>query len=131
MDKEFELIYEVAKRLSGEQILNNYIKYKHVGCALLTDSGNVYTGISINAKCGIGFCAEHSAISEMLKNDESKIKKIISVSNGKIIPPCGRCRELMYQLNPKNMNTEVLINIDKLVKLKDLLPYPWSLDQMN
>lgn len=131
MNKEFELLYEVARRLSSKTVLNNYISYKHVGCALLTDKGNVYTGISINAKCGIGFCAEHSAISEMLKNDESIIKKIVSVSNNEVIPACGRCRELMYQLNPNNMDTKILISKNDSKLLKELLPEPWKLDVMD
>src|SRR5262245_18553960 len=34
----------------------------YVGAALATDRGNVYTGINITLICGIGFCAEHSAV---------------------------------------------------------------------
>ena len=95
--------------------------------ALLTTKGNVYFGISVDAQCGIGFCAEHHAIANMLINRENRINKIVSVnSNGKIIPPCGRCRELMYQVNPLNIETEVILSEHKAVKLEDLLPYRWQ-----
>ena len=39
--------------------------------ALETASGNVYTGINLDLACGIGFCAEHSAVAEMLKARET------------------------------------------------------------
>ena len=49
-----------------------------VGCALVTDKDNVYLGVCIDAICGIGFCAEHSAIAAMITHGEHKIKKIAS-----------------------------------------------------
>ena len=42
----------------------------YVGAALVTDQGNVYTGINISLICGIGFCAEHSAVAEMINKDK-------------------------------------------------------------
>ena len=95
-----------------------------VGCALITEKGNVYQGVCIDVSCGIGFCAEHGAIATMLMNGESKIAKIVAVWEEKIIPPCGRCREFMWQINPENAATEVLVEPNKTVTLKELLPYP-------
>ncbi len=73
MDKDFTILYNKAKELTGKKELNKSISYAHVGSALLTDKGNVYTGVCIVADCGIGFCAEHAAIAEMIKNNESRI----------------------------------------------------------
>src|SRR4029434_2723409 len=86
-----------------------------VGCALLTDKGNLHVGVCIDAGGGIGFCAEHSAIASMITNGEQSIVKIVAVlGDGKILPPCGRCREFMRQIEPSNMdNTEVLLGRDK------------------
>lgn len=95
-----------------------------VGCALVTKKGKMYLGVCIDVCCGIGFCAEHSAIASMVTGGESRIVKIVAVFEGKILPPCGRCREFMWQINPQNTNTEVLIASDKTVTLKELLPYP-------
>jgi len=50
-----------------------------VGCALLTDKGNIYLGVCIDTCCSIGFCAEHSAIAAMVTNGESRIEKIVAV----------------------------------------------------
>lgn len=95
-----------------------------VASALLTDRGNVYIGVNIDTACSMGFCAEHSAIAQMITNEESRIVKVVAVGrNGKIMPPCGRCREFMHQINHENLDAEVLVEKDKTVKLEELLPY--------
>jgi len=98
-----------------------------VGCALVTGKGNVYLGVSIDTCCGMGFCAEHSAIAAMVTHGEHVIKKIVAVAkDGMPLSPCGRCREFMHQIHEKNSETEVIIRKNKSVKLKDLLPFPWD-----
>jgi len=42
------------------------------GCAILSGSGRVYTGVCIDLACGLGFCAEASAVADMLKMVELK-----------------------------------------------------------
>ena len=125
MDRDFENLYNRAKEITGKKELNESVRYAHVGCALMTDKGNIYTGISIVADCGMGFCAEHAAIAEMLKNDESKILKIVATNKNGAIPPCGRCRELMKQVNIDNLNAEVMISENETITLDKLLPYVW------
>ncbi|MGI6207085.1 MAG: cytidine deaminase family protein [Anaerolineae bacterium] len=97
-----------------------------VGAALLTADGNVYTGICIDVACGIGFCAEHSAIAEMLKHRETQILAVVAVGDTKVLPPCGRCREFMMQVDRRNADADVIISEEQTVKLRDLLPYYWN-----
>lgn len=99
-----------------------------VGCALITEKGNVHVGVCIDAVAGIGFCAEHSAIASMVTHGEQVIRKIVAIlGDGTILPPCGRCRELMHQIDVSNIDhTEVLLGGGKVVKLRDLLPHPWD-----
>lgn len=100
----------------------------YVGAALVTDRGNVYTGINLALLCGIGFCAEHSAVAEMVRNGETRITKIVaSTAQGRIIPPCGRCRELLYQIDPSNLDTVVLVAEGLRRPLRELLPENWQL----
>jgi cytidine deaminase len=100
-----------------------------VGCALLTDKGKLFYGVCIDTSSGMGFCAEHTAISQMITQGEYKIKKIVAVKKEKngdvyILPPCGRCREFMRQTNEENLNeTDIVLDKDKSLKLKELLPY--------
>jgi cytidine deaminase len=126
MDNDFKLLVEKALFLSKKKILNEYSKIATIGCALLTEQGYMYTGINIDVVCGIGFCAEHSAIAEMLKHNETRILKIVSASDEKgIRPPCGRCRELIRLIDSENFETLVMIEENHVVKLADLLPYPF------
>jgi len=120
-----QLIKE-AKKLVGEfRLSKHFLSAGSVGAALVTKAGNVYTGICIDLACGIGFCAEHSAIAEMLKHRETEIKMIVAVAKHGIIPPCGRCREMIAQVDRNNLNTLVILSERKAVRLKVLLPNLW------
>lgn len=114
-----------ARQILGEFELSNDSKAGSVAAALKTEAGNIYTGISLDMACGIGFCAEHSAIAEMLKHRERLISEIVAVGDQGILPPCGRCRELMLQVSSANANTMVAIAEDKSVPLCELLPHHW------
>lgn len=121
-----ELIIEQAKALLKPKKIKHGFMVGDVGCALISDKGNVYLGVCIDTASGMGFCAEQSAIAAMVTNGEYKIKKIVAVSEYGICTPCGSCRELMNQIHKDNLNTEVIIGKNKIVKLKELLPYPWD-----
>jgi len=99
-----------------------------VGCALLTATGQVYTGVCIDTSSGMGYCAEHNAIGSMITGREYRIQKIVAVwkdeqNNIFILHPCGRCREFMRQIDTGNMQTEVLLGKERVARLKELLPY--------
>jgi len=99
----------------------------YVGAALVTEAGNVFTGINIELYCGMGFCAEHSAVAEMVKNGETKIRKIVATTaEGNVLPPCGRCREMMYQIDESNLDTEVITGDGDRQLLRELLPNNWQ-----
>lgn len=120
-------LYDIALCTIKTINLKKNGKAGHVACALETVSGIVYTGICIDVPCSIGICAEQAAIAEMLKHGETKIKRIVAVyEDGSILSPCGRCRELISQLDLDNENTVVAINNDRKVTLKELLPERWD-----
>lgn len=96
-----------------------------VAAALETVAGNVYTGICVETHCGMGFCAEHAAVAEMLKARESQIRRIVAVTHPEgILPPCGRCRELLWQVNDRNCDAQVIVALNRSIPLSDLLPQP-------
>lgn len=120
-----ELI-ETAKAILGEfQLAEKGLTAGSVSCALMTNKGSVYTGICLDLACGIGFCAEHSAVAEMLKARETIIEYVVAVGSKGIMMPCGRCRELMIQISKKNINTKVIVDEKKCVTLNELLPKHW------
>ncbi|KFF24192.1 cytidine deaminase family protein [Chryseobacterium vrystaatense] len=120
---------EIAHQFAKATVLNDFIEYGGVAAAIETAKGNVFTGISIDTVCSMGFCAEHSAVAEMLKHGESHIKAVVAVGNdGNAVPPCGRCRELMSQLSKENLNAIVEVKNGIFLTLKELLPYDWKED---
>ena len=95
-----------------------------VASVIISESGKTYSGICLDFACGIGFCAEHAAIAEMLKAHESKLSLVVAVDEaGHVLPPCGRCREMMWQLNPANRDALVVIAVDEAKTLSELLPF--------
>ncbi len=116
-----------AKALAQRKQASNDFQYGDVGCALVTQSGRVYLGCSIDTACSMGFCAEHSAIASMLAQGESRVQRIVAVKwNGQILPPCGRCREFMSQLSRNQPDIEVILGLRKKVPLRKLLPHRYE-----
>ena len=107
--------YHVDDRIFGD-----------VASALLTDAGNVYVGVCIDTASGTGFCAEHAAIAAMVTAREYKIAKIVAVWRGDgplhVVAPCGRCREFIRQIDPSNLDTEVILGRHRTAPLRTLLP---------
>lgn len=100
-----------------------------VGFALVTDRGNIYTGVCVDVSSGVGFCAERAAIAHMFANKEQKVKKIVAVWNNNpekdvyVLPPCGACRLFMFSRLEDGLDTDIVISGDKTVKLRELYPY--------
>jgi len=120
-----------AKAVLNPRRISPSVEAAGVGSALATDKGNIYVGVCIDAECSLGFCAEHAAIAAMLTAGESTIETIVAVNwDGKILPPCGRCREFIYQVSSKRGNTRIVLQ-DKTVLLETLLPEHWrsAIDQ--
>lgn len=122
-----ELIAKAASVLKPRTIKHGFT-VGDVGCALLTEKGNIYLGVAIDTASGMGFCAEHSAIAAMVTHGEQRIKKIVAVvEGGTPIPPCGRCREFMHQMHEENLDAEIIIGRHQSVTLRELLPSPWDI----
>jgi cytidine deaminase len=106
--------------------LGNGFSSGGVGAAMEGESGRIYTGVCFDLACGLGFCAEVAAVAEMLKSGESRILQVVAVDwDGSVLPPCGRCRETMMQVNPENRYTVVLLPEGRNTTLADLLPDYW------
>ncbi|MFH1592590.1 MAG: cytidine deaminase [Candidatus Woesearchaeota archaeon] len=132
LTKEDKELIEKAKKVIVKSRPVNLIDTSEVGSALITSKGNIFSGVSMGFYCGIGSCGEYQAIGSMISNGEKVIRTIASVwydekkKRYEVIPPCGKCREMIHQASKKNRNTEVIISNSKKVKLKDLMPYSWG-----
>ena len=128
MDVDFVKIFEKARELAQPYRPSSKTISGQVGTALSTPEGDIYTGVSVNTPCSLGFCGEHAAVAAMLADQKAIIKAIVSVDeNGNVMVPCGRCRQLLLFVHKDNRNTRVYINKEgEVVSLLDLMPYSKS-----
>lgn len=121
---EFSSIIAQAHQLARPVKPSEDCRAGNVACVIVAESGNEFTGVCVEFECGIGFCAEHAAVAEMLKHGESHIRFVVCVNNlGEVMPPCGRCREMMWQLNNANHNAQVILSTLEAHPLSELLPF--------
>lgn len=131
---DWNLLIKKALEVQNSRVISPFIECGQVAAAILTDKGNVYTGISVDTASTLGICAERNAIHTMITNGESKIKKIVCIdSKGNACPPCGACRELIMQLDINSKNIEFLLDINgyKIAKMEELMPNWWGYDKFN
>lgn len=129
MKKIWDELYNAAKKVLNPRKVSSIIEAGGVSAAIEAETGKIYVGVCVDSACSLGICAERNAIFNMITNGEYKIKKIIAInSEGKVIPPCGSCRELMSQLMPSDYkNIEIMLDYEKckIVTLGDLTPEWW------
>ena len=127
-------LYERAVAVQNNRIISPFIEAGAVGSAILTENGNIYTGVCIDTASGLGMCAERNAMANMLTHGESLIRKVVAVMpDGKVGSPCGACREYMMQLDKDSGEIEILLDLEtkKTVKLKELIPDWWGHDRFE
>lgn len=126
-DEQVNKLYDTAKSVAIPKLISEQMCSGGVGCTVLTKSGKIYTGVCIDTDCSLGMCAERNALSTMITNGEYDVNMIIAVNkNGKVLPPCGACREFMMQLSNSSDIQVVVDNNGTIIKLKDLVPYSYS-----
>jgi cytidine deaminase len=118
-----------ARAVVNPRRLTASVEVAGVGSALRTATGRIFAGLCIDTQCGMGFCAEHAAIAAMITAGESRITDIVAVDwDGSILPPCGRCRELVVQVDDGNADTRVFLPHGTKA-MRDLLPDHWLLNR--
>jgi cytidine deaminase len=124
---EFAELLMHAREVLNPRRLSKNVEAGSVAAALLADDGKVYRGVCIDTPCGMGFCAEHSAAAAMVTAGVSRVIQMVAVGeDGRVVPPCGRCREFIRQLDPKNGDCLVLVREGMVKSLWELLPDSWE-----
>lgn len=121
-----------------KQAYTPYSNFK-VGAALLTKSGEVYTGCNIeNASYPATICAERTAFTKAVSEGDHEFKEIVIVGgkDGELTDycaPCGICRQVMMEFCKPDEFQIILAKTPedyKVYTLEELLPLgfgPWSL----
>lgn len=129
MEQIWTDLYNAAKKVLNPRKVSSIIEAGGVSAAIETESGKIYVGVCVDSACSLGICAERNAIFNMITNGESRIKRVVAINwDGKVIPPCGACRELMSQLMPSDYKKiEIMLDYEKckIVTLGDLTPEWW------
>lgn len=110
-----------------------YSKFK-VGAALEAKDGKVYTGCNVeNASYGVTCCAERTALVKAVSSGATEFKRIAIVADTREpCPPCGICRQALYEFAPKLQ--VIMANIagrTETASLEELLPHPFHSEKMS
>ncbi|MEO0336332.1 MAG: cytidine deaminase [Pseudomonadota bacterium] len=130
-----EELFELAKsvRESAYAPYSNFL----VGCALLTENGEVYTGCNFeNLSFGATICAERTAIGTAVASGEIKklgkkefISQVVVVTQTESpSPPCGICLQVLSEFCHKGTMIH-LANLEKITKsapLSSFLPHQFE-----
>lgn len=129
MDRVWKELYEAARLALNARRISDYVTAGEVSAAILSKSGNIYTGVCIDTCSTLGICAERNAIFNMITNGEQEIDKVLAMlPDGRTGAPCGACRELMVQLMPNSYkDIEIMLDYEneKVIKLGDITPEWW------
>ena len=122
-------LYDEAMKVLNPRKISEWMEAGGVAAAVESESGKIYTGVCVDSACTLGICAERNAIFNMITQGEQRIRRVIAVNwNGKAMPPCGACRELMAQLMPDGYR-DIKIMLDyekeKVLTLGELTPEWW------
>jgi cytidine deaminase len=106
-----------------------YSKF-HVGAALLTKSGKVYTGVNVeNASYGLTNCAERVAIGKAVSEGHRQFQAIAVVAPSNALSPCGACRQVLAEFGEMVVICADSRNTKRLHihLLSELLPHTFKL----
>ncbi len=118
--------------LAAESAKKAYAPYSNfrVGAALVTDSGNIYTGCNIeNAAYPATVCGEDVAVFKAISEGETKIDTIavacIDAESDTAIFPCGISRQRLSEFNTENVIV-VDKNGYKKYSFAEILPFDFK-----
>lgn len=129
LEKIWEELYRAAKSVLNPRKISDIVEAGGVAAAIESESGRIYTGVCVDGACTLGICAEKNSLFNMITNGESRFRRVIAVNrDGKAMPPCGACRELMSQIMPRDYkNVQIMLDSekDRVVTLGKLTPEWW------
>ncbi|WDL98562.1 cytidine deaminase [Alicyclobacillus sp. ALC3] len=76
---DFQELYDKAASVLNPRELSEHAQAGTVAAAILTESGNVYTGVCIDTACSMGFCAEHAAAAAMVTQGENHVVWVVNL----------------------------------------------------
>lgn len=110
-----EINWDALRAEANAAMQKAYVPYSKfpVGAAALTEDGRVVSGANIeNASYGLTLCAECSMVSDLFRTGGGRLVAFTCVDGkGKILMPCGRCRQLLFEHSASGMLLETVSGI--------------------
>ena len=109
-----------------------YSKFK-VGVAVLAADGTVHPGCNVeNASYGLTVCAERNALARLVVEGQKPQAVAIVVDSRRPTPPCGACRQVLYELCPPGtpVVTRTVSGKQRRYTVAGLLPDAFSGDDL-
>ncbi|MCM3660684.1 cytidine deaminase [Georgenia satyanarayanai] len=113
--------WERLRELARGMVARAYVPYSTypVGAAALVDDGRTVTGCNVeNASYGIGLCAECGLVSALHASGGGRLVAFTCVDGeGRVIVPCGRCRQLLWEHGGPELLVETPTGIHRVTAL--------------
>lgn len=130
-EETLDLLVEAATKACT----NAYVPYSSfpVGAAILTESGNIYSGTNIeNASYGATVCAERVAVFKAVSEGDTALTALaIYTPTSRINFPCGMCLQVLAEFCE---DMPIILASDSVVRvyqLSELLPHTFTSDNLN
>jgi len=116
----------VAAKASAYAPYSNF----RVGAAIETEDGRIFTGCNVeNASYGLTMCAERVATGAAVAAGATRFVRIVVATDvDPPSPPCGACRQVLYEFGPEAEVGSVGPNWNRQWRLSELLPAAFDKD---
>lgn len=124
---KYRELYRTAQQMV-QQAYAPYSRFK-VGAALLTKTGEVFTGVNVeNSSFGATICAERTAFVKAVSEGHREFEAIaVACSDGEAYP-CGICRQFMFEFGD---DLKIITGEDEdhlhIEEISELLPHGFRL----
>ena len=122
-------LLQVRANLAMKRAYAPYSKFP-VGVAALVEDGRIIDGCNVeNASYGLTLCAECGLVSTLAATGGGRLVAVYCVdSHGKVLMPCGRCRQLLFEHGGDALQ---LMTDTGICQLSELLPWAFGPDEMK
>ena len=125
--------YKELFRTAKEMTQKAYAPYSsfQVGAALLTTTGEVFTGVNVeNSSFGATICAERTAFVKAISEGFQEFEAIAVATSVGQAYPCGICRQFMFEFGD---NLKIITGKDEdhltVTEITSLLPEGFRLKE--